>query len=121
MEAFMGTVQQWANTILVWIGFGTVVGLTARALIPGRDQAGALVTLFMGIAGSVVGMGALAYFWDGHKATPVSPLGFVAALAGSSLLLVCHRLLQGASFRADTTDPSAPTRRRRPALAGRDN
>ena len=27
--------QQWANDILVWIGYGTVVGLLAKAIMPG--------------------------------------------------------------------------------------
>ncbi len=105
MEAFIANAQQWANTILVWIGFGTVVGLIAKAIMPGRDQGGALATLLMGIGGAVVGMGTIAYFWDGHRATPVSLLGFVAAIAGSFLLLLCHRVLQGSLFREDGTGP----------------
>ena len=30
-------VHQWANDVLVWIGFGTVVGLLAKAIMPGRE------------------------------------------------------------------------------------
>lgn len=31
--------QQWANDVLVWIGFGTLVGLLAKTIMPGRDPA----------------------------------------------------------------------------------
>lgn len=116
MAAFLEVTQQWTNAVLVWIGFGTVVGLAAKALIPGKDQGGAVATLLMGIGGSVVGMGAIAFFWDGHRATPVSFLGFVAATLGASLLLFFHRLLQGSYFREQGTGPVAPKRRRKTAV-----
>ena len=29
-----------AEYVLLWIGFGTVVGLTAKVLMPGRDPGG---------------------------------------------------------------------------------
>ena len=103
MEAFLEGARHWTTTVLVWIGFGTVVGLIARALMPGRDQGGTLATLLMGIAGTIVGMGTIAYFWDGHRATPVSFVGFAAGIGGSFLLLFCHRVLQGAFFSQPTT------------------
>jgi uncharacterized membrane protein YeaQ/YmgE (transglycosylase-associated protein family) len=119
MASFLDLVQQWTNTVLIWIGFGTVVGLIAKALMPGRDQSGALVTLLMGIGGTVVGLGTLAYFWEGHRTTPVSLLGFVAALAGAFLLLFFHRLLQGSFFRKEKTGPVVARRHRRPEAAVR--
>lgn len=121
MEAFTETAQMWTNTVLVWIGFGTVVGLVAKALMPGRDQGGALATLLMGIGGSIVGMGTLAYFWDGHRATPVSPLGFLAAIGGAFLLLLCHRLLQGSFFQEQGTGPAPAERRRRASVVVRES
>ena len=36
---FPELIQQWANDILVWIGFGTVVGLLAKGIMPGRTRA----------------------------------------------------------------------------------
>src|SRR5262249_26494630 len=49
--------QQWANDVLVWIGFGTLVGLVAKAIMPGRDPGGAVATLVMGIGGVIFGCG----------------------------------------------------------------
>ncbi len=91
-------VHHWANDILVWIGFGTVVGLVARALMPGRDQGGAVTTLLMGIGGTVIGSGTLMFFWEGHRVTPVSPAGFLVATCGAFILLFFHRLLGGYFF-----------------------
>jgi uncharacterized membrane protein YeaQ/YmgE (transglycosylase-associated protein family) len=92
------TAQQWANDVLVWVGFGTLVGLMAKAIMPGRDPGGAVVTLAMGVGGTVVGCSALMYFSNGDRVTPISPLGFVAATAGAFVLLFFYRLLGGRFF-----------------------
>ena len=75
------SIHQWANDILVWIGFGTVVGLLAKAIMPGRDPGGAIATTLMGIGGTVLGCGAMALVFEGQRVTPLSPLGFAAATA----------------------------------------
>ncbi len=90
--------QQWANDILVWVGFGTLVGLMAKAIMPGRDPGGAVVTLAMGVGGTVVGCSALMYFSHGDRVTPISPLGFVVATGGAFVLLFFYRLLGGRFF-----------------------
>ncbi|MBC7773078.1 MAG: GlsB/YeaQ/YmgE family stress response membrane protein [Pyrinomonadaceae bacterium] len=41
--------------ILSWILFGLLAGLIARALMPGRDPAGCIVTVLIGIAGAFIG------------------------------------------------------------------
>ena len=92
------TVQQWANDILVWIGFGTLTGLLAKAIMPGRDPGGAVATLAMGIGGTVIGCGTLSYFWEGHRVTPISPAGLAVATAGAFILLFFYRLLGGYWF-----------------------
>ena len=93
-----GFVQQWANDILVWIGFGTVVGLLAKAIMPGRDPGGAVATLAMGIGGTVIGCGTLSYFYEGQRVTPISPLGLAVATAGAFIILFFYRLLGGYWF-----------------------
>ncbi len=95
---FTEQVQQWANDILVWIGFGTLVGLLAKAIMPGRDPGGAVATLAMGIGGTVIGCGVLSFFWEGHRVTPISPIGLAVATAGAFLLLFFYRLLGGYWF-----------------------
>jgi uncharacterized membrane protein YeaQ/YmgE (transglycosylase-associated protein family) len=90
--------QQLANDILVWIGFGTVVGLLAKAIMPGRDPGGAIATLAMGIGGSMIGCGLVSYFWAGYRITPISWQGTLVGVAGAFLLLFFYRLLGGYLF-----------------------
>lgn len=87
--------QQWAHTVLVWIGFGTLTGLMAKLIMPGRDPGGAVATLLMGIGGCVIGCGVLSYFCDGAHISPISPLGFVVATAGAFVILFFYKLLSG--------------------------
>jgi uncharacterized membrane protein YeaQ/YmgE (transglycosylase-associated protein family) len=91
-------IQQWANTLLIWVGFGTLVGLLAKAIMPGRDPGGAVATLAMGIGGTVVGCGALTYFYNGFHVSPLSPIGFVVSTAGAFVILFFYRMLAGHWF-----------------------
>ena len=91
---FAQQAQQLANDVLVWVGFGTIVGLLAKAVMPGRDPGGAVATLLMGIGGTVIGCSCVSYFC-GYRLTPISILGLLAATAGAFVLLLFYRLLAG--------------------------
>lgn len=95
------TLQQAANNVLVWIGFGMLAGLIAKAIMPGRDPGGPVVTLALGCGGSVIGSGTLMYFLPGHQVTALSPLGFAIATGGAFILLFFYRLLAGRIIRED--------------------
>lgn len=79
-------------SILWMIIIGFVVGLVARALMPGRDAAGFIVTVLLGIVGSFLagylgqGMGLYA---------PGEPVGFLASVLGAMLVLFIYRLTLG--------------------------
>lgn len=92
---FIDLAQQWSHTVLEWIGFGTLVGLLAKAIMPGKDPGGAVATLAMGVAGTVIGCGVLSYFWKGHVITPISPIGFCVATGGAFVLLFFYKFLGG--------------------------
>ena len=94
----MSVVEQSIHELLVWVGFGTLVGLAAKGIMPGRDPGGTVATLLMGIGGSVIGCGLITFFWDGQRITPISPAGFAAATGGAFLLLFFYRLLSGSFF-----------------------
>lgn len=100
--------HQLVNDILVWIGFGTVVGLAARGLMPGRDPAGAITTLVLGVAGSVLGCGCVGFFYDTERLTPTSPMGMIVAVAGAFALLGFYRLY-GDLLPWKLPDPHAPS------------
>src|SRR5207253_1506552 len=88
-------ITQWAHLFLEWVGFGTVVGLLAKAVFRGRDDTGALATVLLGILGSIIGASLLSFFIDGVHISPISVLGFFVALGGTTLLLISYRLVGG--------------------------
>ena len=105
----MKVLTQAGHDFLEWVGFGTLAGLTAKAIMPGRDPGGAIATLMMGIGGTVIGLGALTYFWEGVRVTPLSPMGFVVATAGAFIILFFYRLLSGRVIReGEKLPPRAP-------------
>ena len=87
------------NELLRWVGFGTLTGLAAKAIMPGRDPGGAVSTMLMGIGGSVIGCGTVLFFWRDASIDPISGKGFVAATLGAFLLLFFYRLLSGSFIR----------------------
>ncbi|MFI4875688.1 MAG: GlsB/YeaQ/YmgE family stress response membrane protein [Blastopirellula sp. JB062] len=88
-------IQHWIEIVLMWVGFGTITGLLAKAIMPGRDPGGPIATLAMGIGGSIIGCAVLAYFYEGNRVSPISPIGFAVAVAGAFVILTFYRLLAG--------------------------
>jgi len=89
----------YANLALTWIGFGTVVGLAAKAVMPGRDPGGAIATVLMGIAGTLIGCASLQYFSTADQVIqPVSLEGFAVGSAGALVLLIFYKVLGGYWF-----------------------
>lgn len=78
--------------ILGWILFGLVVGVIAKLLMPGRDPGGFIVTILLGIAGSLLGgvVGrALGFYREGEAA------GWIMSILGAVLLLFLYRMFVG--------------------------
>jgi len=99
MEMDFANLAQYANLALTWIGFGTVVGLAAKAVMPGRDPGGAIATVLMGIAGTLIGCAILQYTAGGEKAVePISPEGFAVGSAGALVILIFYKVLGGYWF-----------------------
>jgi len=111
---FTRETQLWFNDVLVWIGYGTVVGLLAKAIMPGRDPGGPVATLGMGISGVIIGCGVWTFASQGERLTPISGRGLFAGTAGALLILFFYRLLAGYWYEEPELVPP-PRRRRRPA------
>ncbi|WP_242393853.1 GlsB/YeaQ/YmgE family stress response membrane protein [Anaeromyxobacter oryzisoli] len=73
--------------IVAWIVFGFVIGLIARALVPGRQHLGLVFTTLLGIAGSLVG-GLVAGAVTGAPPGGFHGAGFIGSLLGAVALLV---------------------------------
>ncbi|MFV0444953.1 MAG: GlsB/YeaQ/YmgE family stress response membrane protein [Planctomycetaceae bacterium] len=94
----MLAIEQGIHELLVWVGFGTLVGLAAKAIMPGRDPGGTVATLMMGIVGCVIGCGTLMFFRPEAKVSPISPLGFLCSTLGGFLILLMYRVMAGSIF-----------------------
>ncbi|MGI8979534.1 MAG: GlsB/YeaQ/YmgE family stress response membrane protein [Pirellulaceae bacterium] len=106
----MQQITDCAKIILEWVGFGTLAGLLAKAIMPGKDPGGAIATLAMGIGGTVIGCGVLSFFSQGKTLiTPISPAGFCVATGGAFIILFFYKLLGGYYFQ----EGEGPIRRRR--------
>jgi uncharacterized membrane protein YeaQ/YmgE (transglycosylase-associated protein family) len=79
-------------SILATILIGLVVGIVAKLLMPGDDPGGIIMTILLGIAGAFIAG------WIGRTAgwyTDGEPVGFIASVLGSILLLVLYRAAFG--------------------------
>jgi uncharacterized membrane protein YeaQ/YmgE (transglycosylase-associated protein family) len=72
--------------VLAFIVFGFVIGLLARAVVPGKQGLGLGMTALLGIAGSLIG-GLIASAVSGSGAG-FRPSGFIGSLIGAIVLLL---------------------------------
>ncbi len=77
---------------IVWtILIGFVAGLVARAIKPGDDSAGFIVTTVIGVAGSLIAtyLGqAMGWYTAGQGA------GFIASVLGAIVLLIIYGMIK---------------------------
>ena len=75
---------------LLWtLIIGLVIGAVAKLLMPGKDPGGIIITMLLGVAGSLVAtyLGQAIGWYP-----PGSPAGFIASVIGAMLLLFIYRL-----------------------------
>jgi uncharacterized membrane protein YeaQ/YmgE (transglycosylase-associated protein family) len=78
--------------VLGWILFGFVVGLIARAIMPGRDPMGLVGTTLLGIVGALcAGWIGQAFGW--YNTTDGA--GFIAATIGAIAVLAVYYAVTG--------------------------
>ena len=79
---------------LIWsVIVGFVVGLIARAVIPGADHMGFIATTLVGIVGSVVGGFIGRLIKTPEPGATFHPAGFVMSIVGAVVLLLVLRLV----------------------------
>jgi uncharacterized membrane protein YeaQ/YmgE (transglycosylase-associated protein family) len=73
-------------SILLFLLFGFVVGLIARALVPGNQDMGIVKTTLLGAVGSFVG-GLIGNLISGDGLTSVHSAGWIGSVVGAIVLL----------------------------------
>ncbi len=76
--------------VIGWIIFGLIVGVIAKLLMPGRDPGGFVITIIIGIVGSLLGgwLGR-AVGWYG----PNQGAGFLMSIVGAVILLAIYHMV----------------------------
>lgn len=74
-------------SIILFVVFGLVVGLLARALMPGRQSMGWGMTALLGVVGSFVG-GFLAALITDTRVTDFNTAGVIGSVLGALLVLL---------------------------------
>jgi uncharacterized membrane protein YeaQ/YmgE (transglycosylase-associated protein family) len=79
--------------IISWIIFGFIVGLIAKLLTPGRDPGGFIVTILIGIGGSLLGgfVGRALHMYGPDR----SRGGFFMSILGAVVLLAIYHAIMG--------------------------
>lgn len=76
--------------LLGQIIFGLIVGIIAKLLMPGRDPGGFIVTMLLGVAGSLLGTFVGRMLFGADYAA-----GWIASIIGAILLLAIYRAVVG--------------------------
>lgn len=78
----------------LWMAvIGFVIGLLARAILPGTQSLGIVLTTVLGLVGSfVAGLVGQALGWY----APGAPAGFIASVVGAILVLFVYGRVKGA-------------------------
>jgi uncharacterized membrane protein YeaQ/YmgE (transglycosylase-associated protein family) len=85
--------------IIAWIVLGLLAGIIAKAVLPGSDPGGLIVTTLLGVAGALLGgflaraldLGDIEDFWDLET--------WLIAIGGSILVLLIWRAVAGGRTR----------------------
>jgi uncharacterized membrane protein YeaQ/YmgE (transglycosylase-associated protein family) len=85
-------------SLLSWLVVGLIVGFIARALVPGRQHLGILLTIALGVVGAVVGGVISSVLWptwtndpDANRMWP----GWLMSIAGAVVVLWGYVALTG--------------------------
>jgi uncharacterized membrane protein YeaQ/YmgE (transglycosylase-associated protein family) len=79
--------MHWLGVVLI----GLIVGALAKLIMPGKDPGGFIVTILLGIAGSVVGTligRGVGWYQEGQSA------GFIVSLLGALLILAVYHFFR---------------------------
>ena len=106
--------------IIAFLILGLLAGLIAKALLPGDDPGGVIVTMIIGVAGALVGGFLASALFNAHPLDDFFDIStWITAIVGSIILLLAYRMIRSASFptmrlinsiTAPTTKPSCRAR-----------
>ena len=98
--------------IIAFIILGAIAGAIAKALLPGDDPGGFIITTLIGIVGAILGGFLAAALFNADPLDEFWDLSsWLTAIVGSIVLLLIYRAVAGRGGTRATTDLAAGTRR----------
>ena len=79
-----------------WLIIGLIAGALARLLMPGKDPMGIIMTMILGIVGSIVG-GLVSWAIWGSNNGRFQPAGILLSILGAILVLWIWRMMRSRS------------------------
>jgi uncharacterized membrane protein YeaQ/YmgE (transglycosylase-associated protein family) len=80
--------------IIAFLILGLLAGIIAKALIPGDDPGGIIVTMLIGVAGALVGGFLASALFDAHPLDEFFDIStWITAIVGSIVLLLAYRMI----------------------------
>ena len=87
--------------IIAFIILGLLAGIIAKAILPGDDPGGIIVTTLIGIAGAIIGGFLAAALFGAHPLDEFFDIStWLTAIIGAIVLLLIYRLIVGRRSRA---------------------
>lgn len=80
--------------LIAWIVLGGIAGLIAKALMPGKDPGGCIITVIIGVVGALLG-GFLATALGFGGLSGLDWRSLVIAVIGSFVLLAILKMIRG--------------------------
>jgi uncharacterized membrane protein YeaQ/YmgE (transglycosylase-associated protein family) len=84
--------------IIAFIILGLIAGIIAKAILPGKDPGGFIVTAIIGIVGALLGGFIAGALFDADPLDEFFDIStWLTAIVGAIILLVIYRLVTGRS------------------------
>jgi uncharacterized membrane protein YeaQ/YmgE (transglycosylase-associated protein family) len=81
--------------LIAWIVLGGIAGLIAKAIMPGKDPGGCIITVIIGVVGALLGGFLSTALGFGGLTGDIDWRSLLIAVIGSIVLLAIWRLMRG--------------------------
>lgn len=81
--------------LIAWIVLGLIAGLIAKAIMPGKDPGGCIITIIIGVVGALIGGFLSTLLGFGGLAGGLDWRNLVIATIGAIVLLAIWRMMRG--------------------------
>lgn len=101
--------MEMIGTLLSWAVFGLIIGAVARFLYPGRQPMSLLMTMLLGVVGSMVGGFISWMFGFDPQDGPLQGSGIIMSIVGAILVVWIGLYAASRSAAGGTTTGGRPT------------